>query len=466
MRGLVWLRTDLRLNDNSALFHASRDCRDGLIVLHCIPNTLNNQANFNERQYTLLQEQLSHLQQALGDLNIPLLIKNVDNMAAIEPLILELMHTHQSNALYYNARYDLAQRTQDRAISTALEQAHLKVKHYTDHLIATPSELLTPKQKPFTSYTAFKKTWQGSLRNTNIHPLGPVEKQTVALTTATSPHSSNTKPDFNAPFAFTEQQALTLLESDAQDAQIHLLFTHLSLGLLSPRQFIKMLLQGEHLQNKQDVDKWLNAVIAREFDHHIMYHFPHICEGRDFTANMNTLPWQKDPQLLAAWQQGQTGYPLIDAAMRCLNQTGYLHEDLIQACALFFTKVLFMDYRLGEEYFAKMRLDYEFASNNALWQWSASTGAESVVYSRIPQPSRQSEVFDSTGEFIRTFCPELAKINAVGIHDPHFHAREVVAEQGYPQPIVDYNLMRKKTIYHFKTLNKTLKSSDYNLTSA
>jgi deoxyribodipyrimidine photo-lyase len=473
MRGLVWLRTDLRQSDNTALFHASRECRDGLLVLHCIPSTLNTQANFNKRQYTLQQQQLSALQESLKTLNIPLIVKTVNQSEEIEPVILELMRTHQLDALYYNARYDLAQRTQDRIITNALEKAQLQVKHYTDHLIAPPGQLLTPKDKPFTSLSAFKKAWQGFLRHANIHPLGPVEKQAVLLP-VTSTLAALPWQEHVSNQSLEEHYAQALLQREAQEAwdtldsqtyaqhtqQLHTLFTHLTVGLLSPRQFIQMLLQGEHLQNKQEVDKWLNWVIAREFNHHLMYHFPHICDGHDFTPNMSTLPWQQNPMLLTAWQMGQTGYPLIDAAMRCLNQTGYLSEDLLQASSLFFTKILFMDYRLGEAYFAKTRVDYDFASNNALWQWSASTGAESVLYARIPQPSRQSEVFDSTGAFIRTYCPELASINAIGIHDPHYHARDVVAEQNYPQPIVDYNVMRKKTLYHFKTLNKTLRSNN------
>lgn len=473
MRGVVWLRTDFRLNDNSALFHASSECRDGLLVLHCIARTPDTQAHFNQRQYMLQKQQLSALQQALAKLQIPLIVKTVDTMDDMASVIDELMNTHQLDILYYNARYDLAQRTQDRNITAALLKAGKKVKHYTDHLIASPEQLLTPKDKPFTSLVAFKKSWQGFLRHANIHPLGPVEIQAAPIIIDSTLPELAYSETLSTLWPLEEQYAQALLNSKAHDdwnidestyrahtQQLHILFNHLVVGLLSPRQFIQMLLQGEHLQNKQEVDKWLNLMIAREFGQHIMFHFPHICNGHDFTPHMNTLPWQKKPDLLAAWQEGQTGYPLIDAAMRCLNQTGFLPEDLLQACALFFTKILFMDYRLGEAYFAKMRIDYDFASNNALWQWSASTGAESVLYARIPQPSRQSEVFDSSGEFIRQYCPELASINAVGIHDPHYHARNLVINNHYPQPIVDYNVMRKKTIYHFKTLNKILKSSD------
>ncbi|MGA2655556.1 MAG: deoxyribodipyrimidine photo-lyase [Gammaproteobacteria bacterium] len=459
MRGLVWLRADLRINDNSALFHASRECRDGLIALHCIPSNL-TQAHFNQRQYTLLQQQLTALQQDLAKLNIPLLIKTVENTDDIETVILDLMQTHQLETLYYNNRYELAQRTQDKHINALLEKNQLTVKHYTDHLIAPPEKLLTPKDKPFTSLIAFKKTWQSFLRHAQIHPLGAVEKQTVALQIDSASAHLPWQAQVDAPWSLKESLAQILLAPEHTD-QLNTLFTYLTVGLVSPRQFIHTLLQAENVQHKHEVDKWLNLLIEREFDHHIMFHFPHICDQRDFMPNMHTLPWQKEEQLLQAWQNGQTGYPLIDASMRCLNQTGYLPDELLQASALFFTKVLFMDYRLGEAHFANTRIDYEFATNNALWQWSASTGAESVIYSRIPQPSRQSEVFDATGEFIRQYCPELASINAIGIHDPHYHARDVVTAQGYPDPIVDYNTMRKKTIYHFKSLNKSLKSSDF-----
>lgn len=460
MRGLVWFRNDLRINDNSALFHASRECRDGLIALHCIPKNLDKQAHFNQRQYSLLQQQLNQLEQALAKLNIQLVIKSVDNINEIENVILDLMQTYQLETLYYNNRYELAQRTADKHLNALLEKNQRTVKHYTDHLIAPPEKLLTPKDKPFTSLTAFKKTWQSFLRHAQIHPLGAVEKQALALKVDHNNVTFASQDEITPPWSLDENLAQDLLAPEHTD-QLNILFSYLTLGLVSPRQFIHTLLQAENVQHKQQVDKWLNLLIEREFDHHIMFHFPHICDHRDFIPNMNSLPWNQDEKLLTAWQNGQTGYPLIDASMRCLNQTGYLPDELLQASALFFTKVLFMDYRLGEAYFAQKRIDYEFATNNALWQWSASTGAESVIYARIPQPSRQSEVYDNSGEFIRTYCPELASINAIGIHDPHFHARDVVAANGYPEPVVDYNTMRKKTIYHFKSLNKKLKSSDF-----
>ncbi|HLF66493.1 MAG TPA: deoxyribodipyrimidine photo-lyase [Gammaproteobacteria bacterium] len=474
MRGLIWLRTDLRLHDNSALFHGSNECRDGLLAVHFIPKALHPQAHLNPRQYQLQATQIKYLHQALANINIPLQIRIVDTMDDIPAQILNLMQTHQIDTLYFNERYDLPQRTQDRTVVQVLETESLRSKHYADHVIAPPQELLTPKDKPFTSQSAFKKTWQGFLRHANLHSLGKIEKQTVLITAPTAlPALPFESEVINAPWALTEQHALAILRQeshfawDAMDPQtytkhthqLHALFAHLNNGLLSPRQFIRMLLQGDHVQNKAEVDKWFNILIAREFDMHIMYHFPHICGGHDFAPHTHALPWKREDTLLHAWQSGHTGFPLIDASMRCLNQTGYLSEDLLQASALFFTKILFLDYRLGEEYFTKQRLDHEFASNNSLWQYCASTGAESVIYSRIPQPARQSEVFDSQGDLIRKYCPELADIHATHIHDPHMHIPAVMKETGYPQPIVDYALMRKKTLYHFKALNKTYKNT-------
>ncbi len=473
MRGLIWLRTDLRLHDNSALFHGSSECRDGLIAVHFIPKTLHLQTHYNQRQYQLLDTQLKSLQLALSDLNIPLLVNIVESMDDIPAQILTLMQTHQIDTLYFNERYDLTQRTQDRATVQLLESKDLRSKQYTDHVIAPPNELLTPKDKPFTSQSAFKKAWQGFLRHATLHTLGKIEKQPMMITQSSAlPPLPWPLETINAPWTLTEQHGLTLLRQESHHHwekmdpqtytrhthQLHALFAHLTTGLISPRQFIRMLMHGEHLQNKVEVDKWFEILIAREFDMHIMYHFPHICGGHDFLPHTQTLPWKREDTLVHAWQTGHTGFPLIDASMRCLNQTGYLSEDLLQASALFFTKILFLDYRLGEAYFAKQRLDHDFGSNNALWQYCASTGAESVIYSRIPQPARQSEVFDNQGEFIRTYCPELAEVHATQIHDPHMHIPSLAKENGYPQPIVDYASMRKKTLYHFKALNKSYKT--------
>lgn len=469
MRGLVWLRSDLRITDNSALFHASAECRDGLVVVHYIPKTLHSLAHLNQRQYQLQYAQLSALQQALLQKNISLLVEVVDSMDDIAPHILSLMQTHQLNTLYYNERYDAISLAQDEHIKKKLAAADLQSKHYADHVIVPPYEILTPKDKPFTSIAAFKKSWQSYLRHAKMHSHTAVENQTQLLI---QPEKIPALPwdttSIDAPWVMTEEKALQMLQQESNETwqaldtqtyaahthHLHALFAYINNGLLSPRQFIHMLLQGEHLSNKQEVDKWLGLLIAREFDMHVMYHFPHICHGHDFTPNMH-LPWRKEEHKLLAWQQGNTGFPFIDASMRCLNETGWLPEHLLRANALFFTKVLFMDYRLGEAYFAEKRLDHEFASNNALWQWCASTGAESVIYARIPQPARQSEMFDSQGELIRRYCPELNHLDAIEIHDPHYHHPERATEQGYPKPIVDYTEMRKKTLYHFKALNKS-----------
>jgi deoxyribodipyrimidine photo-lyase len=207
---------------------------------------------------------------------------------------------------------------------------------------------------------------------------------------------------------------------------------------------------------------WLSELIWRDFYHQVLFHHPHVVE-QAFRREYDAVQWETGAEaerLLAAWKCGRTGYPLVDAAMRQLNETGYMHNRLRMVAASFLTKDLGIDWREGERYFALQLNDFDLAANNGGWQWAASTGTDAQPYFRIFNPVSQSEKFDARGDFIRRYVPELAKLSADAIHAPWLAATDELAKAGvrlgdtYPMPVVHHDVARKRTLERYSVVKK------------
>jgi deoxyribodipyrimidine photo-lyase len=224
------------------------------------------------------------------------------------------------------------------------------------------------------------------------------------------------------------------------------LSAHFRFGTLSTRQAVQFCF--EHFAAGTKV--WLNELIWREFYQMILDQFPHVVNGA-FKPEYDKIKWSNNPKHFKAWCEGRTGYPLVDAAMRQLNETGWMHNRLRMVTAMFLTKDLMLDWREGARYFAEQLLDHELAANNGGWQWSASTGCDAQPYFRVMNPVSQSEKFDADGDFIRKFVPELKKLDAKIIHWPHEEPGLFSSGlNGYPEPLVDHSVQRVKAIALFK----------------
>ena len=199
------------------------------------------------------------------------------------------------------------------------------------------------------------------------------------------------------------------------------------------------------------MDTWISELCWRDFYKHILLGFPHVCRHQAFKRETDKLPWSHNEANFQAWCEGRTGFPIVDAAMRQLNETGWMHNRLRMITAMFLTKDLFIDWRLGERYFMQHLIDGDLSANNGGWQWSASTGNDAAPYFRIFNPFLQSKKCDPDGEFIRRFVPELAHLDAKRIHEPH--AKGVDVRLKYPKPIVDHAFARLDTLAYFKALN-------------
>ena len=225
---------------------------------------------------------------------------------------------------------------------------------------------------------------------------------------------------------------------------------YLAQGILSSNQCLHLMFDAlqvdtiSQLCSHAGAACWLSELVWREFYQYIAYHFPRVCQHQPFKSVTKKIIWTQNAEHLKAWQSGKTGIPIIDAAMRQLNQTGWMHNRLRMLVAMFFSKNLFLDWRLGEHYFMQQLIDGDFASNNGGWQWSASTGTDAAPYFRVFNPIAQSKKFDPHGEFIKRYCPELAMLHAKQIHQPN------TQDLDYPPPIVDLNATRADAIAAFK----------------
>jgi len=230
------------------------------------------------------------------------------------------------------------------------------------------------------------------------------------------------------------------------------LSAYLNIGIISIRQCIQALLRQQHgdfLIESEGQQTWLDELLWREFYQHILFDFPQVSKHQPFKASTQKITWNDDPSGLERWQQGRTGIPIVDAGMRQLLATGWMHNRVRMICAMFLSKNLLIDWRKGEQWFMQQLIDGDLAANNGGWQWCASTGTDAAPYFRIFNPISQSQKFDENGDYIRHWVPELAHLDAKTIHEPY--AKNAIKHLDYPRPMVDLKTSRAKAIEVFKT---------------
>jgi deoxyribodipyrimidine photo-lyase len=230
---------------------------------------------------------------------------------------------------------------------------------------------------------------------------------------------------------------------------------YLTMGVVSPRQCFAAGVEangGRIAGGKAAIKSWLDELVWREFYKHVLIGWPKVSMRRAYRAEYEQIHWNDDEQLFERWCEGMTGVPLVDAGMRQLNQTGWMHNRVRMVVAMYLTKDMFIDWRWGERYFMQKLVDGDLASNNGGWQWSASTGTDAAPYFRIFNPVSQSERFDADGKFIRQFVPELKDVPAKYIHDPYAARGKLEQLPDYPEPAVDHQQARQAALEAFKAL--------------
>mgnify|MGYP000211338136 CR=1 FL=1 len=342
----------------------------------------------------------------------------------------------------------------------AFAAAAIKTQAFHGDVFHQPGTVKTQNDTIYHVFTPFARQWKKQLTDAVMTPLlAPKKQNKINLTTDDIAHYwpvSNV--DFRAdlwPSSTAEMtQKLHKFMSNAalkykeirdfpSIAGTSTLSPYLMCGAISSKQCLLSLRQksGEWLEST-----WLNELIWREFYRHLTCLYPRLSRLQDFKLLRAPIPWIDDDRQWQAWCTGQTGYPIVDAAMRQLLQTGWMHNRLRMVVAAFLTKLLLIDWRKGEQFFMQHLIDGDFASNNGGWQWAASTGADAAPYFRIFNPLRQSERFDSAGIFIKKFIPELSSLDKKSIHNPSSQQRKAC---GYPEPIVDYKFARERALVEY-----------------
>ncbi len=473
MRGLVWFKKDLRAKDNLALHAASLHCRDGIAGIYFIDPEMWKKNRIAASQIHFIFKGLEKLKAILNDLNIPLLIREVRKTAEIAPQLFQICKELHIEKLFFNREWEFNEDQRDQAVSQLLSQKGLALEIYEDQLILPRRQFYDNRESYFKIFTPFKRYWlkQFSLiTNTKLLPRPTSQNPSFC---ASSPLPAIQK-DFLTTLDFRLWPAGELAAEKRlkQFVKDHLFYydvqrdfpaldatsklsPYLALGMISPRACFHAALKENNFElssGNQGALTWMSELIWREFYRHLLIAVPRICKNRAFKPETENLPWLHNEKLLQAWKEGKTGFPLVDAAMRQLNTTGWMHNRLRMVVALFLAKNLLLDWRLGEAYFMEQLIDGDFASNNGGWQWSASTGTDSVPYFRIFNPITQSQRFDPEGQFIRRFCPELKAFDNKAIHNPYRFASQLAKQVDYPPPIIDYAASRKRCLEAFKGL--------------
>ena len=467
MTALVWLRHDFRMHDNPALFQAA-ELDDGVIAIYIHCEAYVAAHSIAPCQLEFIQRHLKVLRNVLAARGISLVVLKVLDAAQIAPALLGLAQAHNVSHCFFNAEYPLDELQRDRQVNLLLSSQGIVVKRCHDRVILPPGSVRNGQGDPYKVFTAFKKKWLQQASCLTLQPYGlpKIQAHRVSLTVPEGAigqlYANYQLRDLSHLWPAGEAEAtlrLTLFIENGLDSY-HLqrdypavagtssLSPYLAVGSISVRQAIHSVLmhtQGEWQGSNTGANTWLSELIWREFYQHLVVDFPQVCKFKPMQAHTEYFPWQHNRLLFDAWCEGKTGIPIIDAAMRQLQATGWMHNRLRMVVAMFLTKNLQIDWRWGEAYFMSMLIDGDFTANNGGWQWSASTGTDAAPYFRIFNPVSQSQRFDPEGDFIRTWVPELASLSAKQIHSPPLGF-------GYIPPIVDLGSSRKETIALFSAL--------------
>jgi deoxyribodipyrimidine photo-lyase len=478
---LVWFRRDLRTMDHAALHHALRSARQVWCVFvfdHDILDPLpacDRRVAFIHASVSDLHEQLTRLSATQGVEGGGLMVRHARAAEAIPSLAASL----GVQAVFANHDDDPAALERDARVQRALAQVGIAWHSSKDHVIFERSEVLTGSGTPYSVFTPYKTAWLRKLDDFFVKAY-PVDTRAGRLSGVPIEQRQGLPALADIGFGDAPHPALPcgsggaaellgdfLTRIDRYDEQRNFpavkgpsyLSVHLRFGTVSIRELVRLAWQrSQAVAGSGGAAVWLSELIWRDFYHQVLHHHPHVVT-QCFKAEFDALEWEQGPQAearFAAWCEGRTGYPLVDAAMAQLNQTGYMHNRLRMVVASFFTKDLGLDWRWGEAYFARTLLDYDLAANNGGWQWAASTGCDAQPWFRIFNPVRQSEKFDPRGQFIRRYLPQLAALPDAHIHAPWL-ARPVDLEgagislgKDYARPVVQHDEARVQTLARFQ----------------
>ena len=467
-KALFWFRRDLRIADNAGLYQALKAARQVYCVFVFDTDILDALPNKADRRIEFIHGCVIELRDALQVAGGDLIVQ----YGRAQDVIPQLAKTLAADAVFTNEDYEPAALQRDQAVEHALKQAGIEFRAFKDQVIFAKDEVMTQAQTPYTVFTPYKSAWLKKLDAFYLRAY-PTENY---LSRLAKPGAATAMPVLaGMGFQVTNLKALGIkpgtlgalevldnfLEriDDYRDKRdfpavkgVSYLSVHNRFGTVSIRHLARLAAE----RRSAGADTWLSELIWRDFYFQIVYHFPHVCDSA-FKPKYNALAFENDESLFTAWCEARTGYPIIDAAMRQINQTGFMHNRLRMIVASFLSKDLLIDWRWGEKYFADNLNDFDLAANNGGWQWAASTGCDAQPYFRIFNPVSQSKRFDPAGKFIRRYLPELAQVPDQFIHAPwamsplEQKVASCVINKDYPSCVVEHDVARHKALALYKS---------------
>lgn len=466
---LVWFRNDLRVADHPALTAACEAATSLGGVVHgvfvCVPGQWQaHDWGANKRDFVFRSVQA--LASKLGEVNIVLHILKAEHFDDCADALVALAQAVDAGKIWWHREVGWDERQRDLAVRKCCSRSGIATEVLDDRFLVPPETLLTGSGTPFKVFTPYKRRWLEYLKATGPGPLPvvkpPAGKVQPARLNPGDFGLTELLPAMASRWPAGESEAHARLAAFVAKPLMHYgeqrdfpahpgtstLSPYLAAGVISARQCAHAwLLASEGDWHHPGSEVWLSELAWRDFYQYIMWHFPRVSRNQPFVEKTRHLAWRKADADFLAWCQGRTGIPLVDAAMRQLHATGWMHNRLRMVVAMFLTKNLLVDWRRGEAYFMQQLVDGDFPANNGGWQWSASTGTDAAPYFRVFNPVSQSQRFDPQGQFIRHWLPELAHLDNKQIHLP-----KPALRGDYPAPIVDLKQSRQQAIDAFAAL--------------
>ena len=464
------MRSDLRVRDNPALSSAMEQGPTACVYL-LAPKTW-SQHHWAPYKAAFLLRVLESLAEQLATLGVPLQVIDAPYFDDATDHLLQFSRKIGAKKLFFNREYPLDEKVRDEKVHNALEKNGVACELHDSFLVFPPDSILKDDGSPYSVFTPFKRKWLARAEGENLRSLPyPQRQQSIVLDTEIPGEILSTKASFGQNlWPGNHKHADDLLETFLNRKIDHYhnerdfpaadgtskLSPYLSLGVISPRECLEKaqtLQRANSINSNEGIETWVSELIWRDFYTHVLAQNSRISQGRAFKAETDKMEWNVNEEWFEKWAKGETGFPIVDAGMRQLNTTGWMHNRLRMITSQFLTKHLFIDWRRGEKYFLSQLVDGEFAANNGGWQWSASTGTDAVPYFRMFNPLRQSERFDPDGTFISEQIPGLIDAN------PKFFANSAAQHDlvsSYPPPMINLKEERERTLKRWKRFNQTL----------
>ena len=420
---IFWFRRDLRLEDNAGLYQALNDKNPVLPIFIFDKNILNHLTDKSDRRVEFIHDAVSEIHQQLTTIGSTIEVIYGTPEAAFQ----SLTKKYKIEKVYTNHDYEAYARDRDTQIKNILAEKNIQLLTFKDQVVFEKDEVIKDDGKPYTVFTPFSRKWKLRLLEQGIKtfptqklfknfiPTAPSKMITLAEMGFTATKKTFPKKELDEALVkhYSKQRDIPSINGTSK------LGVHLRFGTVSIRSLV--------IKSRDLSETFLNELIWRDFYHMILWHFPHVNHYKSFKTAYDQIQWRHDEKEFKKWCEGQTGYPIVDAGMRELNATGFMHNRVRMIVASFLCKHLLIDWRWGEAYFAQKLLDFDFAANNGGWQWAAGSGCDAAPYFRIFNPYLQTKKFDPDLKYIKKWVPEFEELT-------------------YPQPIVNHEFARKRCL--------------------